>query len=187
MNIVEQIIANIHAIQSNNPLLIGIDGMCAAGKTTLGGVLAERLNANLFHMDDFFLLPDECTPERLAEIGGNVAYERFNDTVLTPLLRGDTFTYPIYNCKTGETTQSPLVAPRPVNIVEGAYCLHPYFGEVYDYKLLLTIDEATQRERILKRNGEMMFERFCTVWIPMENRYIEANRLRECAEVIQIN
>ena len=56
---------------------IAIDGNCASGKSTLGECLRQIYDANLFHMDDYFLPFARKTPERLAEPGGNVDYERF--------------------------------------------------------------------------------------------------------------
>lgn len=36
-------------------------------------------------MDDFFLRIEQRTPERMTEVGGNVDYERFLETVLFPV------------------------------------------------------------------------------------------------------
>lgn len=67
-------------------ILIAIDGMSASGKTTLGYYLQELFSGNLFHMDDFFLRENQRTPERLAEVGGNIDYERFKREVIIPVL-----------------------------------------------------------------------------------------------------
>ena len=56
-------------------VIVAIDGNCAAGKTTLASHLARQYDCNVFHMDDFFLRPQQRTPEQYAEIGGNVDYE----------------------------------------------------------------------------------------------------------------
>ena len=53
-------------------VIVGIDGFCAAGKTTLADRLSRKFDCNVFHMDDFFLRPGQRTPERRAEVGGNV-------------------------------------------------------------------------------------------------------------------
>ena len=53
-------------------MLVAIDGMCGSGKTTLGQVLSKVYDCNLFHMDDFFLRPEQRTAERMAQDGGNV-------------------------------------------------------------------------------------------------------------------
>lgn len=66
--------------------LTAMDGPCATGKSTLGARLARLYSCPLFHMDDFFLPPERKTPERLAQPGGNVDYERFFAQVLSPSL-----------------------------------------------------------------------------------------------------
>lgn len=67
-------------------VLVGIDGRCGSGKTTLGEYLYGRFDCNLFHMDDFFLRIEQRTQKRIAEVGGNVDYERFFETVLLPVI-----------------------------------------------------------------------------------------------------
>ena len=67
---------------SSEPILVAIDGMCGSGKTTLGEYLHQVFDCNLFHVDDFFLRLEQRIPERLQEVGGNVDYERFEETVL---------------------------------------------------------------------------------------------------------
>ena len=53
-------------------VIVAIDGKCTSGKTTLASKLAQIYDCNVFHMDDFFLRPEQRIPERLAEVGGNV-------------------------------------------------------------------------------------------------------------------
>ena len=74
-------------------VIVAIDGKCTSGKTTLASKLAEIYDCNVFHMDDFFLRPEQRTPERFAEVGGNVDYERFQEEVLLPLKDGKAFSY----------------------------------------------------------------------------------------------
>lgn len=155
-------------------ILIGIDGMCGSGKTSLCAELQKSYEFNLFHMDDFFLRPEQRTRERLAQIGGNVDYERFQKEVLEPLEKGKAFTYRPFSCQTMELCKSVPVEPRQFNIIEGAYCCHPYFGQVYDYIFFVDIEEEEQKKRLLKRSGPELYERFRTEWIPKENAYFEA-------------
>ena len=42
-------------------ILVAIDGKCTSGKTTLASKLAELYDCNVFHMDDFFLRPEQRT------------------------------------------------------------------------------------------------------------------------------
>ena len=64
-------------------------------------------------------------------------------------------------------------------IIEGSYSQHPYFGEPYDLRVFCEISDKEQKERILKRNGLEMLERFSNEWIPKENAYFNTYKIRE--------
>lgn len=161
------------AVEGTKPVLAAIDGKSGSGKSTLGELIREVYECSLFHMDDFFLQPHQRTEERFAEIGGNVDYERFYDQVLIPVLAGKNFSYRRYDCCSGKLAETIDVTASRLNIIEGVYSQHPYFGEIYDLKYFLTVSDEEQKERILKRNGEFMLERFLNEWIPLENAYFE--------------
>lgn len=154
-------------------VIVAIDGNCTAGKTTLAGKLAEIYDCNVFHMDDFFLRPEQRTPERYAEIGGNVDYERFKKEVLIPLKSGTGFSYRPFDCGTFTMIHPVEVTPKKLNIIEGTYSQHPFFGDLYDLKIFLTVDSEVQRERILERPA-ILHKRFFEEWIPMEQRYFDS-------------
>lgn len=162
---------------------VAIDGPCASGKTTLGSLLEAHYDCNVFHMDDFFLRPEQRTPERFTEPGGNVDYERFREEVLLPLASGEAFSYRPFDCGTFTLSQPLQVTPGRLNIVEGSYALHPSFGEPYDLKILLTVAPEVQRQRILERPA-FLHERFFSQWIPMENRYLEVFRIPDRCDMI---
>ena len=164
-------------------VIIAIDGSCTAGKSTLAARLEALYDCNVFHMDDFFLRPEQRTGERFAQPGGNVDYERFREEVLRPLQTGKPFSYRPYDCSTGGLKEPVAVEPKRINIIEGTYSHHPYFGNPYDLKILLTVDEETQRQRILGR-PIFLHKRFFEEWIPMENRYFEVFRISDQSEII---
>ena len=159
-------------LEERNFVTVAIDGKCTSGKTTLASRLAAIYDCNVFHMDDFFLRPEQRTPERFAEAGGNVDYERFLEEVLLPLKAGKAFSYHPFDCSTFTLAAPVAVTPKKLNIVEGTYSHHPYFGDPYDLKILLTVDEETQRQRILERPA-FLHKRFFEAWIPMENQYFK--------------
>ena len=138
-------------LTQKDAVIVAIDGKCTSGKTTLASKLAELYDCNVFHMDDFFLRPEQRTPERFSEVGGNVDYERFLEEVLLPLKSSKAFSYRPFDCSTFTLSDPVIVTPKRLNIIEGTYSHHPYFGNPYDLKILLTIDEETQRKRILDR------------------------------------
>ena len=154
-------------------VIVAIDGKCTSGKTTLAARLAAIYDCNVFHMDDFFLRPEQRTQERFAEVGGNVDYERFKAEVLLPLRSGKAFSYRPFLCGSQTLGEPIAVSSRNLTIVEGTYSLHPYFEDPYDLKILLTVTEETQHQRILNR-PQFLHDRFFNQWIPMENRYFEA-------------
>lgn len=170
---IKQIQVRINKLmQQKEQIVVAIDGNCTAGKTTLAGKLAEIYDCNVFHMDDFFLRPEQRTPERYAEIGGNVDYERFKEEVLLPLKSQKNFAYRPFDCSTFTLTQLVKISHKKLNIIEGSYSHHPYFGDPYDLKVLLTVTPRLQRKRILQRPA-FLHKCFFEEWIPMENRYFE--------------
>lgn len=154
-------------------VIVAVEGGSASGKTTLAALLAKIYDCNVFHMDDFFLRPEQRTAERLAEPGGNVDRERFAEEVLRPLTEGQEVQYRRYDCQTQQVLPPVPVAPKALNIVEGAYSMHPALADCYDLAAFLQISPALQRSRIRKRNTPEMAERFFNLWIPLEQHYFE--------------
>ena len=180
----ETLIRAIEALLvEDRPVIVAIDGPCAAGKTTLAGALHEKFDCNLVHMDDFFLRPEQRTEARFQEPGGNVDYERFREEVLEPLKRGEAFSYRPFDCKTFTVAQPVAVEPKKLTIIEGSYSHHPYFEEPYDLKVFLTVAPELQRQRILMRPA-FLHQRFFEAWIPMENAYFEAFSVKEQADLV---
>ena len=164
-------------------VLVAIDGNCTAGKTTLAGILARQYDCNVFHMDDFFLRPEQRTAARYEQIGGNVDYERFMEEVLLPLKTRKEFSYRPFDCGTFTLTDPVCVMPKQLNIIEGTYSHHPYFGDPYDLKIFLTVSPDIQRQRVLER-PEFLHQSFFDAWIPMEHRYFSALQIREQADIV---
>ena len=163
--------------------IVAIDGNCTAGKSTLAAMLKSEYDCNVFHLDDFFLRPEQRTPERYAQPGGNVDYERFQAEVLNPLLQGNRFSYRPFSCKTFTLAQPVEVTPKKLTIIEGTYSLHPYFGDIFDFKIFMAIDPQRQRNRILER-PQGLHETFFNQWIPMEQAYFEHFHIADKCDVI---
>lgn len=160
--------------EHHTPVLLGIDGDAAAGKTTLAAQLAEILDCPVVHMDDFFLPSTLRTSVRLAKPGGNIHYERLWEKVIEPLCAGKPFAYQPYDCHQDDFLSPVTIPSCEFAIVEGSYALHPQLQQVYELRLFLSVDPETQRTRIYRRNGSAMLQRFLGEWIPMEKRYQKA-------------
>lgn len=154
-------------------LLVAIDGRCGSGKTTLGEYLKQKFDCNLFRMDDFFLREEQRTPERLAEIGGNVDYERFRKTVLVPVVQKRPVLYQPFSCQQWKLLEAYWVPYKKLNIIEGSYSMHPYFENPYQLQIFMNISPEDQIANIIRRNGQEKAKEFQALWIPKEEAYFE--------------
>jgi len=178
------ILEKIAEAEEDVNLVIAIDGRCASGKSTLAHFLSEITGAGVVHMDDFFLPLAIRTKERLSEPGGNVHYERFRQEVLPRLRSEQAFSYPKFSCDIMDIDGEREVEASKIRIVEGAYSMHPIFGQYADIRVFSDIDNETQLSRILQRNGADKLELFRNRWIPMEEYYIEKCSVLEQADIL---
>lgn len=169
-------------LKSNDRIFIGIDGRCASGKTTLTAALDKTFRCNVIHGDDFFLQAHQRTKERLSECGENIDYERLISEVLVPLKNGEAALYRPFDCHTMKLKNAVTLHPQKINIIEGSYCCNKHLFNFYDLHIFLDIDEETQKQRILERNGKNA-EMFFSKWIPMEEEYFEKYNIREKCEI----
>lgn len=175
----EKVIAEI----PEKPCIIAIDGRCASGKTTLAKQLRRELLCDVIHADDFFLPPHRRTKERLEAAGGNIDYERILSEVLLPLREKRSACYRPYDCKSNSYGGAVTVPYGGIIILEGSYSCHPALWEYYDFHIFLSVQKDIQKERIRKRNtssAEVFFSR----WIPLEEKYFDAYRIKEHCELV---
>ncbi len=172
------------AAQSRDCVIVAIDGMAASGKSTAAKYLAGLFDAPIIHTDHFFLPIEMRTRERMDEVGGNLHRERFFTEVIENLGSKKDFKYKIFDCSKNTFTQTVRIPYSKVLIVEGAYSLHPYFGDYASVKVCMTVGAKTQSKRILERNGAALHERFINEWIPLENRYLKHFSISENCDII---
>ena len=97
---------------ADGPLLVALDGRCAAGKTTIAAQMARQYGWGVVHLDDFFLQPIQRTPQRMAEPGGNLDRERLIAEVLEPLRAGQQGSYRLFDCRTMALVPALYRCPR---------------------------------------------------------------------------
>lgn len=157
-------------LEEKGRLLIAIDGRCGCGKSRLGAELGEALQANLFHMDDYYL-PFRFRQENWENIpAGNMDLHRFYADVLEPVRNGQKVLYRPFSCPERRYLPEKEIQPAKVNIVEGSYSQHPLLADVYDVKLFVTAEKDVQTTRLQVREGDH-YKAFERIWIPMEENY----------------
>ncbi|MEE0966897.1 MAG: hypothetical protein U0L85_07585 [Bacilli bacterium] len=162
----------IKYLNTKKNFILAIDGMCGSGKSSLAKELQILFDANVFHMDDFYLPIEKRTSERLNQPGGNVEYERFLETVLIPLSKGEDVYYQRFDCTKMSLTEKEIIKYKPMNIVEGSYSLRPELVDYYSDIIVLKISNELQIQRLTKRNPTKI-DMFINKWIPLENKYFE--------------
>ena len=176
--------AKIDEALEKGRLTLAIEGGSASGKTTLSEMLKNVYGATVFHMDDFFLRPEQRSRERYAEIGGNVDRERFADEVLSPHSRGEAISYRRFDCGTQKLCPPVTVNAERLTVIEGAYSMHRDLAMYYGLSVFLDIPSDLQRERIRLRNSPETAERYCNEWIPLEERYFREWNIKEKCDMI---
>ena len=178
------LLAAIDCARETDPRLrVAIDGPCASGKSTLGKALADIYRCPLIHMDDFFLRPEQRTPQRLEQPGGNVDYERFAAQVLAPLVAGEEFSYRPWSCHR-QAFDAPICVPAaPLAVVEGCYSLHETLRDAYPLRIWAYADWNSRTARLLAREGAAGLARFEQLWIPLEERYFDAMQVASCCHL----
>ena len=167
----------------NRPLIIGIDGRCGSGKTTLSNILKDCFNAEIIRFDHFFLQPHQRVEERLNEIGGNFDYERFILEVKNPLINKKDSYYQVFNCASMKLEEQIKVDTSKTIIIEGTYSCHPLIEDIYDIKIFVDIDSEEQINRIRNRDGELFLNKFISEWIPKEEAYFLKFNVEDKADI----
>lgn len=174
--------------RAEKPLLLAIDGRCAAGKTTL----AERLRLALdgrcgvVHTDDFYLPFARRTADGEKQPAGHMDIERLRREILLPLSEGREAVCRPYDCHADRFLPSQRLNPERCTIAEGSYACHPRIRALYDLRVFLDISEEEQLARLRRRNPALV-DAFQTLWIPKEEYYFQACLVRESCDFVLRN
>ncbi len=179
--------ARLDEMLKKGSAILAVEGGSASGKTTLSEMLKEIYGCAVFHMDDFFLRPEQRTPERYAEAGGNIDRERFLEEVLIPLSRNEPVNYRRFDCASMKICSPIKICPEKLTVIEGAYSMHPLLANYYDISVFLDVLPELQRKRISVRNSPQVAQRFHSEWIPLEREYFSKLQVKQrCSMTVTI-
>lgn len=159
--------------KENRKALIAIDGNASSGKTTLANWLKTIYDANVFHMDDYFMKPVVHEKDPYSIYASNINFTRLNEEVLHPYHQESTSVHQLMDTRNHQLSLPIETLYKPITIIEGAYSMHPYIEKMYQLKIFMKTSYLEQIRRIYKRNGWKRLLVFIKKWIPMENTYFK--------------
>ena len=162
------------AAAQDTPVLLGIDGRCGSGKTTLANWLAQQLHCPVLHTDDFYLPPSVRCENWQQQPGANMDFYRLRQEVLQPLLHAQPVQYRAYSCAAGAFLPPAPLPGAPLTILEGSYSLHPALQTEFAVRVFVTCPPDVQAARLQAREG-VRYTQFVQRWIPLEEGYFAAH------------
>jgi len=164
----------IHLLEKQALILVGIDGLGGAGKSTAANSIKESIpETTVVQMDDFYV------PELK-----RADWDRVYEQVIAPLKNNSVGSYQRFNWDTKKLAEWRDVKPKGVVIIEGVYALHGKLRGAYDYKVWVEAPYEVRLQRGLGRDGEGARSQWVNEWMPKEEEYKETQKPHEFADLI---
>jgi uridine kinase len=163
-------------------LLVGIDGLRAAGKTTLTmGLAALDPTIVVVSLEDFYR-PTELRVgprggEVVEEMGADIDWRRLRNQVLLPLQRNRSGCYQRYDWTADVLTEWHDVPSGGIVLVEGVFACMKQLSYGYDFQVWVDAPIRVRRARVSAAGGEAPDE-------DLEHRYVELVRPAETADLL---
>lgn len=171
-------------------LVVGIDGLGGAGKSTISEALFETLreeghNVTVLHIDDFIhprrvRYSDDC-PEWECYYKLQWRYDYLKDTVIRAAKNGEDFVGDIelYDKDTDSYFLSPTHIPNGgIVIIEGIFLQRPELDGLFDFMIYIDVPEEIRLSRVLERDGYIgdkaqIKSKYDSRYFPAERHYIK--------------
>jgi uridine kinase len=146
------------------PARIAVDGVDAAGKTTLADELARRVGAARLSADDYHRPPDE-------------RYRRGRESPEGYYL--DSFDH--------DRLRRAVLAQDGLLIVDGIFLLRPELNDLWDFRIFVHVELEEAIRRGVERDGAETEPLYRRRYVPGQRIYLEQVRPRELADVVVDN
>ncbi|MFN3634876.1 MAG: uridine kinase [Rhizobium rhizophilum] len=155
------------------PLLVGIDGLPLAGKTTLALRLIRELGADCLWLDDLVKEEAEWSSRDQPSFPFDyIRYDAFMDSV-RDLAQSRRCSFFPYDWETGRVSEEPRVVNGDgIALVEGVSALHPQLAPLYDLKIWVESDPATTLQASLKRGVGSWAREWELMFLPSVELYL---------------
>jgi uridine kinase len=196
----------IAACHPAHPLRVAVDGVDAAGKTTLAdelvAPLTERGRTVVRASVDGFHRPraDRYRRGELSAAGyyhDSFDYAALRADLLDPLGPGGTGRYrtATFDLRADQPRAEPYLAAAAdaVLVVDGVFLLRPELGDAWDLRIFVDVPfqealrRALDRDRVLFGSAEAVAERYRRRYLPAQRRYLATVLPRRVADVVVDN
>ena len=194
----------ILGIQKDSPVLIGIDGVDASGKTTLANELAEYLqdeNRNIIRASiDGFHNPEKVRYVKGKDSPEGYYYNSFNHeaiakVLLNPLSSGKLeYKTAVFDYRTD--SEVVLLTQKATDdsmlIMEGIFLFRPELIKYWDLKIFLDVDFKFTVQRAIKRAAERehigsdqeIIDKYNARYIPGQKLYLQEANPKDKADIV---
>lgn len=184
---IERVLRLIHLRrQSGSPLLIAVEGLGGAGKSTLAAQLSAALpGSSIVEVDDFYR---PMTAEERAKLGPREGYERYFDwtrlleEAIEPLRQRRRARFQRYDWEMGRLRGWREVAPGDVVIVEGVYSTRPELSALFGVTVFVDTPREQRADRMAARGYDNLD--WLDHWMAAEDWYVSRHRPAERADLV---
>jgi uridine kinase len=204
--VIARLAGRLAAIQRQHPVRVAIDGVDAAGKTTLADELVEPLAAHgrtaiRASIDGFHRPRAERYSQGADSPQGYYAdsfdYAVLRDALLLPLGPGGSrrFRRVVFDVRrdarvVGEEAVAP---PNAILLFDGVFLLRPELADLWDYHVFVDVASdvallrALQRDQALFGSPDAVRDRYTRRYMPGQRLYLDAAHPRERADAVLWN
>jgi para-aminobenzoate synthetase len=191
-------ISEIRRLQSSRPgpIVVAIDGGSGAGKSTFASWVADKANAVLIPIDDFFAadVPDNQWDD--LKIADRLNYvfdwQRVRDCAIKPLLAGEPARWYAFDFESdlrpngtyGMKADPKEREPADVILLEGAYSACPFLSDLVDLAILVDVPLDERRARLAAREDKEFLNRWHKMWDAVEEYYFTQVRPRASFDLV---
>lgn len=193
----DQVVAEVYKLlsESNEPVVVAIDGGSGVGKSALADQIREVIDAVVVPLDDFYAadIPDPQWREFSAkEKFENVfQWERVQKEALQPLKqrnRASWYAFDFNSPMPDGTYQleEKLTVREPVDVIllEGAYSASPQLLDLVDLTVLVDVPVRERHARLAKRQDKEFSEYWHSIWDEAEQYYFGEVRPKNAFDLV---
>jgi uridine kinase len=201
--LVENLAARIGRLKRDHPVRVAIDGVDAAGKTTLADELATALGASgrqiIRASIDGFHNPASVRKRRGPLSSEGYFHDSFDltalrESLLNPLGTGGSriFTRVVFDFRTDQAVRAPVehASEDSILVVDGVFLLRDELRDGFDYSVFVragfdvTVARAEVRDLDLFGSVENIRRRYAERYVPGQRLYLETVKPESRASVV---